>query len=244
MPDKVEALRFRCPKCRYKIKVAASLAGKAGKCPECLTALRVPGGEGESEPSAKERSSKERPKQRRRERSEGTERRVEEAPAGEDPICPACEEPHQVDATECASCGFQLACPGYVDTVFSVSGVGMIVFGILTGLNAVMIIVKAGFGALIPATIVGVVAVAMVRVGLGLRDKNKLSVGVAAFLGLLVMLVNVPMAMAALSGARIYLAPGVRLSAPVVLISLLLNLAIYFPPLVVGVRFRQAIDWT
>ena len=120
----------------------------------------------------------------------------------------------------------------------------MIVLGAINGLNAVLMLVGSKGGALIPAAIVGVVAGAMGRIGWGLREKNKLSLGVAAVIGCLALFVQVPMALAALQGAQIYLTRDVRLPTPLVLLSLAVTIGVYVPPLVLGVRFRRVIEWS
>ena len=257
MSSPPDAIRFLCPKCSYRIKVAVDFAGKAGKCPKCLAPIRVPetsllpaGADSTRERRDPVDSSKHARRPGRRGAPQPKERDPRDADA-QPRTCRDCTQESPPSASECAGCGRPFGDPSpadgyppYVDTIFTVSGWGMIVLGALNGLNAVLMLVGSKGGALIPAAIVGVVAGAMGRVGWGLREKNKLSLGVAAALGCLALFVNGIMALAALEGARIYLTPDVRIPTPVVFLSLLLTCGIYVPPVVVGLRFRREIEWS
>ena len=249
MPSPPDAIRFLCPKCNYRIKVAVDFAGKPGKCPGCLAPIRVPDSSliPAGSDSTRERRDPADAKRKPRAGRRGADKPKERAPREPEPAprqCPGCGQESPAAASECAGCGRPLGYPDYVNTVFTVSGWSMVALGVLNGLNAVLMLVGSKGGALIPATIVGVVGLAMGRIGWGLREKNKLSLGVAAAIGCLALLLQVPLAFAALQGANIYLAPGIRLSTPVVFLSLFVTLGVYLPPLVLGVRFRREIEWS
>lgn len=114
-------LKIRCPKCRKVLKVSDNARGKAVRCPDCETKIRVPAGDGSSSPSKrKSRSSSSSSKRRRSSRaasdsgddlSKSTDMlatldlRKAAATGTGDQICSKCGTELDPEDTECPNCG-------------------------------------------------------------------------------------------------------------------------------------------
>ncbi len=110
-------LKIRCPKCRKVLKVSDNARGKAVRCPDCETKIRVPSGDGSSSSpgKSKSRTSSKRRRSSRAASDSGDDLSkstdmlatldLRKAAASGEQICSKCGTELDPEDTECPNCG-------------------------------------------------------------------------------------------------------------------------------------------